>query len=144
MTKRAKKNSREGEKNWADRVDQLRNAAADLFYISETDAAIEVVGFESSESDVVKAVLKKYFAEDTVPVETVEPSTFFSKLTAVRDWHGPQEHDRVERFRQISSLMATLDDATVIRVGNIQIDIFVVGRSGPSEYLGIRTKAVET
>ena len=70
---------------------------------------------------------------------------FFSRLTRVQDWHAEAEKERVRRFLKLRKLLReNLKETTVLRIGRIRIDIYVVGVDRYGKLAGIRTKAVET
>ena len=49
------------------------------------------------------------------------------------------------RFRALRAVMeANLTDLTVIRVGEISIDVYFVGRSACGDLVGLETTSIET
>ena len=52
---------------------------------------------------------------------------------------------KAKRFAALRELLSEdLKNLTVVRVGHIQIDVFIVGENAAGCVAGVRTKAVET
>jgi hypothetical protein len=119
---------------------EIAKSTDGLTYISETDAAIEPIFVDSSETERFHDSIT-----ENKKSETVEPSVFFHRLTTKKDWFGPNEIERAEKFAVLEEILrANLTDLKVVRVGRIRIDIYVVGLDGDGNLIGIKTKAVET
>lgn len=118
---------------------EIEKSTAGLTYISETDADVEPYYGErvpSIEIDHLTAD-KRY--------ERIDPKIFFERLTIEKDWFGAREKERAKRFALLQKLLEeNLRGITVFRIGDIQIDIYVVGLDADGNLIGIKTKAVET
>jgi hypothetical protein len=125
--------------------EELRVACEGLFYISESDAEIVPFFGVKNVGGVRKTILEQVRAAKRIPIEEMPPDEFFSRLTRIRDWHSKAETKNVRRFEKLQKLLEdNLDDLTVLRIGRIQIDIYVVGTDRSGNMAGIKTKAVET
>jgi len=123
----------------------LDSLTKNLFYISETDAEIVPFTFRKAESVTAAEILYQSGHKADDGVETLDAEAFFSRLTAVKDWFGPRENERAERFAVLKTEMENqLRDLKVFKIGKVQIDIYVVGLDGEGRLAGVRTKAVET
>lgn len=122
----------------------LREATKNLLYMSESDEPFDLVGCRAgSESFDVRKTLAPEKAN--APVEIVTLEDFFRDLTKEEDWHGKEEKVTVERYRHLLTVIKShLTDAKVLRVGKVNVDIFIVGRTKEGNLMGVRTKAVET
>ena len=70
---------------------------------------------------------------------------FFARLTKIQDWFTEIETKNAKRFLVLQKLLEeNLEDLIVLRIGRIQIDIYVVGLYAAGNLAGIQTKAVET
>jgi hypothetical protein len=121
-------------------LDEITKSTTGLTYISETDAAIEpFFAARDKEKNIFNRIAGHQLREER------EASEFFSRLTKIRDWFGPREIARAKRFALLEKLLAeNLHDIKAIRIGRINIDIYVVGRDADENLVGIKTKAVET
>ena len=119
---------------------RIETACEGLIYISETDAPI-VPFFESGVVSASQLGRKEGLSETAV-----EPFIgFFQRLTEERDWYGEKEKTIAKRFFELQKLLEeNLCDLRVVRIGRVQIDIYVMGTDAEGNTLGFQTKAVET
>jgi len=125
--------------------EQIKSAAEGLWYMSETDA--EIFPFTGSKADSVtkETLLGQIEKPAETPVEEREFAQFFERLTSIKDWFGDEEKATAGKFAALQSLLEkNLRELKVFRVGQIQIDIYVVGLDAEGNLAGIQTKAVET
>ncbi len=116
-----------------------------LIYISETDA--EIVPFTGDNAPAVSSdeIRRQTGTPADVAIETIDARQFFDRLTQIKDWFGDAEKKRAGRFAELrNELMAKLKDVKVFRVGEIRIDIYIVGIDAGGRLAGVKTKAVET
>lgn len=126
-------------------LESISSIASGLFYISETDAAVEAFTAGKFSGDLRGDVLKFSETESGARVQLVEFETFFSKLSAKQEWHTPAQSERAEKFRRLGEfLKSELKDPVVVRIGEIRIGIFVAGIDCNGNVSGVKTFAVET
>lgn len=124
-------------------LEKIAALTGGLTYISEIDAPVEPVNAGPA-SLVAVGYLDKN-ADRSVGVRQTTSKEFFSRLTAQKEWFGPDEQRSARRFADLERLLEeNLRDLTTFRVGHIQIDIYVVGLDADKDLIGIKTKAVET
>jgi hypothetical protein len=69
----------------------------------------------------------------------------FGELAQDHDWHGKAETEDVRRYRDLWQFFRDrLADATVFRLGEVQVDIIIIGRAADGRWVGVKTRAVET
>jgi hypothetical protein len=137
--------SAETEKPKDDLAQQIKNAATDLWYISESDALI--LPFVGSQADAItkENLLNQIGQPSDSPVEERDFAELFGRLTEIQDWFGDEEKATAEKFGALKDLLEkNLKDLKVFKVGQIQLDIYVVGLDAEGNLAGIQTKAVET
>jgi hypothetical protein len=125
----------------------LTEAAKDLLYPSESDYPFEYFEWDLSEGNpLTDGQVRKYTDRgNDAPVKEVPFADFFGRLTEVRDWYGEEEKQTVERFAALrDKLTQLLADLRVFRVGTVEIDVYIVGKSPSGKWVGLRTKSVET
>ena len=128
------------EKNSGSLARKLEEACSGLIYISETDAPI--VPFFQAKGE---GGLSQGTFGDSSAVEQASFSEFFERLTTDRDWYGEAEKKTAKRFAELQKLLEEeLRDLKVLRVGTVQIDIYVIGTDADGNTVGFQTKAVET
>jgi hypothetical protein len=70
---------------------------------------------------------------------------FFARAIQEEDWHDEEERETVKRFQNlVSVLKQNLSHLQVFRVGNINIDAYIVGVTPSGDWTGLSTKLVET
>jgi Nuclease A inhibitor-like protein len=127
----------------------LEAAVADLFWISETDAAFDLIQWPDK-TWVDKALdaptLQQWLnLPADMAVETCELESFFAIATAPQDWHGEEERAIAARYQSLVKLLTSaLQQCQVFRFGTINIEIYIVGQTPDNLWLGLHTQAVET
>ena len=116
-----------------------------LLYTSETDAPFTwftVDGARTVPSDA--ALLAHLGIAAGTPVAHTTLDAFFTGPLTAGD-PGLAEQHRVARFRQLKrALEGNLTGVTVLRVGTVQIRVFIVGVTRCGTVAGLETLAVET
>lgn len=128
-------------------VSAFRAAVEGLYYLSETDRPFEVKISESSELTPENLVEQRKAQKGTQenPVEARSLNVWFERLTREQDWHNDHERAIAHRFRALHGLITQhLTDTAVYRIGEIDIDIYIVGRSSSGRWVVLSTSAVET
>lgn len=124
----------------------LQPAIQDLLYMSETDAPFEIIHWPEGATGLdAKKVLQLSGHKPKDPVQTISLEDFFKPLTDYQSWFGAAEKATAQKYRKLQNVIQQhLSDPQVFRVGKIQIDIFVMGRSSQGDWAGVKTRAVET
>jgi len=130
----------------SDIKDELAKATKDLLFQSESDEPFEVFEWKDSGSQPMQQALRGLSGSgESVPVREVALHEFFAPLIEAQDWHGDEEKETVCRYKSLlETITQRLADPKVYKVGEVELDIFVVGGVGAGAFAGIRTKAVET
>ncbi len=124
---------------------QIKDVAKGLWYISETDA--EIIAFVGNKVGSVSKenLLNQIGKPAETPVEERDFIEFFTRLTQIREWFGDKEKETAGKFRALKNLLENnLKDLKVFKVGQIQLDLYVIGVDPGGNLLGIKTKAIET
>jgi hypothetical protein len=124
----------------------LQQATKGLLYESETDAPFEVFHWpDKAPSLDAKKVLQLSGHKPKDPVQVLALDDFFKNLTEEQSWQGAEEKADVRKYRNLLGIIKEkLSDPQVFRVGRIQVDIFIVGKTPQGDWMGVKTKAVET
>lgn len=125
--------------------EKIEKAADGLYYISETDADILPFIGDKAEAVSQEEILKQTHKEPDAPVEERDFSEFFERLTKIQDWFEEEELELAKKFSELKSLLEeNLTDLKVFKIGQINIDIYVVGIDQEGVLMGVKTQAVET
>lgn len=124
---------------------RIKKITGNLYYISETDAEILPFKGEKAEAANKETLLAQICADRDAPVEERNFEDFFSPLTEIQDWFGAEEKKSARKFLELKDLLQKeLKDMKVFKVGNIELDVYVVGLDSENILSGIKTQAVET
>lgn len=126
---------------------QLQDAARGLLYPSETDAALEPFTWQNIKDDFfsIEKLLLVTRHKPNTPVDGLELADFFAPVNRIEEWMDEGERQTAERFKDLeSALEDLLTDISVYRIGEVNVDVYIVGRTADGYYAGISTKLVET
>ncbi len=127
----------------------LMHAADGLLYPSESDYPFEYVEWDGamgdkeqlSEGDILQLVNKP---AGTL-VKLISLNDFFANVTQIQDWYEEEEKANVKRFIQLKeTLQEHLSDIQVFKVGQIEIDTYIIGKILNSKWAGLSTVLIET
>jgi hypothetical protein len=128
-------------------VSALKRAVKGLLYRSEADYPFEVVSWpreEVKELDAKTLLRYEKYPRGT-PVNPVDFDFFFGVPTEPQEWHDAEEREQVKRYwRLVKLLKENLTDLRVFKVGEVQVDIYIGGRSDSGDWIGLYTNSVET
>jgi hypothetical protein len=125
-------------------LDTLKQATEGLLYTSESDYPFDVFLWQTNTLTPKQLLTKTKHAKNT-PVQVGDFAQFFAQVTEEKDWYGPEEKEKVAKYKQlVNTLQTLLSDIQVYRVGEIEIDVYLVGKTSEGSLAGISTKVVET
>ncbi len=117
----------------------LKDASKGLLYPSETDAPFEAFSWGKAAGDLTpQKVAPLVKAAAGAPVEEQSLADFFQYLTA----DGAEHAEAFRKLRQVVG--QRLSGVRVFRVGEVNIDVYVVGRTPDGDWTGLKTHSVET
>lgn len=126
---------------------EVTKLVKDLFYPSESDEPIEWFSFKAKVKDALTVSDIEFFLgyPPSVKSEETSPEKFWEPLLAEEEWYGDDERAQVDTFKSVKQLLETnLKSMQAFRVGQIEIDLFLVGQLNEKEWGGLKTKLVET
>lgn len=133
--------------NSSDLTTQLKAACDKLLWVSESEYPFEVFFWqEQTIEDLTDEKLLKltHHSIDTI-VNTVDLDSFFEFVTQPQDWYDDKEIETMKKYQQlVATLKQYLSDLKVYQVGQIELDIYVVGQTPDKNLAGLATKAIET
>lgn len=146
----AKKAGGAGEENAVKEGDaalseRLKILTEGLSYQSESDYAVEPYAREASKGAPTAEEFAKGRTGEDAAVRELDFDSFFGKYTSEQDWWGDEERAAAEKFQAlVAFLKENLKDVKVYRVGGVDADVYVVGRTASGDFAGVKTKVVET
>ncbi len=112
-------------------------ASAGLLYPSDSDEPFEAFCWGKANGNLSPAVVQK-FAAAKGSMKQVALADFFKNLISA-------DNDDAEKYKALLKVVnEQLSGVKVFRFGNVEKEIYVVGKTKEGEWTGLKTKAVET
>lgn len=122
---------------------RLLKASEGLLYPSESDYPFTYFSFDGSSLPGPEEFLQ-LTGQTGQPITQVNFDDLFGRLTRIEPGMDPQQIKAAQRFRLLErAFRATFKDLTVYRVGEIQIQIYIIGLS-TCGVGGLQTISIET
>jgi hypothetical protein len=125
-------------------VQRIKDASAGLYYLSESDYPFEALSFDAPANleDTLQGLSSKGAA---TLVKAVTLEQFFRNMTTLHPNSSHEQQHSAQRFQHLQQvLQEKLKDVAVYLLGEIDIDAFILGRTGEGSYAGLRTKVIKT
>ncbi|MBA2733829.1 MAG: nuclease A inhibitor family protein [Acidobacteria bacterium] len=126
-------------------VEDLERATAGLFIMSESDYPFQVIRWEGL-NEITPQFLREVTGQnDDAPVTVQSVAGFFGNRMAVQKLTGERDRVELKGYEALLRILNdNLDDLKVYRIGEINIPVFILGRSKTGNWLGLSTRVVET
>lgn len=126
-------------------IDQLKKASDGLLWTSEADYPFEVFTWDNADTFTPALLLERAGYPRDAPVKVLTLDEFFTPATTEKDWHNEEEKAQVKRYQNlVTTLKQNLNDIQVYKVGEVQMDVYIPGKTDTGTIAGLSTKAVET
>ncbi|WP_232326018.1 nuclease A inhibitor family protein [Spirosoma montaniterrae] len=128
-------------------TDQINPLVTGLFYPSESDEPLDAVAcYLKQEELLTTSQIKDWqMLPPSVYVEEVPVADFWEPVLTEHDWYGDEEKARTAQFQQLKAVIdSQLTTQQVFRVGEYEIDVYLLGRLSTGDRAGLKTKIVET
>ena len=125
-------------------IDRLKQATTDLLWSSEADYPFEIVtwelGIELTPTDLFSNIY-----DTDLAVESITLIDLFEPVLTIEDWYEQAELDLVDQYTNLLNTINTnLAEVQVFRVGEVEIDIYIIGKTPTGDIVGLKTLSVET
>jgi Nuclease A inhibitor-like protein len=128
----------------AEIIDRLKQATADLLWVSESDYPFEVITWERGVEMTPTALFKELTVTD-LAIETMTLTDFFAPVLTIEDWYEEEELATVDRYIDlVRSIESNLTKVQVFRLGEIEIAVYIIGKTPDGDLVGLKTQVVET
>ena len=108
-----------------DITDRLSTLSKDLLFPSESDFPLEPFTWESATISSETILLRSQKPADTA-IEAIALEDFFAPVVTDEDWFEDEDRQVSQRFRDLQTAIATLENVQVFKVGKIEIDVYIV------------------
>ena len=127
--------------------EEIISLSSDLMYPSESDEKMEYFEMEvSTDEKLSLANFRMYNGiRPEIEMEEMAYEKFFAPLIKTEDWFGDDEKKWVDDSQKLKQLLSEkLKDVQIYKVGKIEIDVYLFGKSEECKWEGIKTKLIET
>ena len=128
-------------------LDRLQNASEGLLFMSESDYPFETVAFPTDKLSRLEAQsLKQALGlPPETGIENQELTYFLRNQTRELPDFSEEDKLRAQRFRELEkTLQQELQDVVVFRVGQTQVEAYVLGKMADGRIGGLKTQLIET
>jgi hypothetical protein len=133
------------KKGGASMLDRLKSLTEGLSYQSESDYPVEPYVRDAGKGAPTAEEFAKGREGDDAAVRELDFDSFFGNYTDEQDWWGEEERAVAKKFQAlVAFLKASLKDIKVYRVGDVEADVYIVGKTESGDFAGVKTKIVET
>lgn len=124
---------------------ELSQACDGLMWLSESDYPWQVVSWQNENKIDRQTLLQHYDYHPETHVSTKTLDSFFQNATTEQQWHDETEKAEVKRYQSLYSwLKNNLQDIQIFLVGEIEVDVYLLGRASNNKVLGLSTKMIQT
>src|SRR5918911_2610303 len=111
-------------------LEELERAVKGLLFMSESDYPFQTL-FWKDDVELTDAYLRRLAGVDeSAPIKTEALEQFFRAAASEPEWKGPEELALARRYQALVAwLKENLDNPQVYRVGQINIQVYVVGKT---------------
>ncbi|WP_051359884.1 nuclease A inhibitor family protein [Adhaeribacter aquaticus] len=123
-------------------INKLQELADGLYYISESDYPLEVIQLKTDEAECPSdEAIINLAGKSAASVEKDNLNHFFRNMVQ-EEMVGEEE---ANRFRELVNFLEQhLQDINVYKVGETEIQAFVLGKLAPGAFAGLKTTVVQT
>lgn len=123
-------------------TDRLTKLSEGLLFPSESEYPLEPFTWKSATLNR-KTILTQAGKLAKTPIEAIALEDFFATVVTDQDWFEDEDREIAQRFRDLQTAIATLENVQVFRLGKVEIDVYIVGEIG-QDLVGLRTTVIET
>ena len=124
---------------------ELSQACDGLMWLSESDYPWQVIDWQNENEIDRQTLLQHYEYHPQTRVSTKTLNSFFQNATTEQEWHDEIERAEVKRYQSLYSwLKNNLKDIQVFLVGEVEVDVYVLGRLSNNRIIGLSTKMIQT
>lgn len=125
--------------------ERLAELTEGLLFMSESDYPLEPFVREAGAAGSAREAVLGKGTDPKAEVRELDFDSFFANSTREQEWQDEEARARVRRFQALVKFMKeSLTDIKVYRVGGVDADVYVVGRTKTGDFAGLKTRVVET
>ncbi len=124
-------------------IDRLQQVIGDLPWVSEADYPFQIVNWSDREIDEITSSLFADRVDEDIQIISLDD--FLIPALKVENWYETDELATVDRYKLLSeTITSNLTELKVFRLGAIEIDVYILGKTPNGDVIGLKTTIVET
>ena len=124
---------------------ELSALVKDLSFPSETDAPIEVISLNGVSANEIEEKVKADAGIGEAETSQMNFEEFTAMYGTEKDWQNSIQKNFAQKFgAALRLIQSNAETIKVYRLGGVRADLYVIGETSAAEWLGIKTKIVET
>lgn len=128
-----------------ERLQKIKEASEGLLYRSESDYPFEMVQLKESSTSLEQELIRSSTNVKDAKVEQVSLEHFFRNMIKVYPDASAEQEMMALKFKNLQDVLQhELQDVAIYRIGEVQVDAFIIGKLQDGTYAGLRTKIIET
>ena len=121
---------------------QLEAACDDLWWHSEADYPITVVWQSAADTE---ELIRQLAGCDDTETKVGDVEGFFERSFTPHSWHTDEDKARLSRLQHLKTILTeALTNPQVYRCGEVEVSLFILGRTSEDHIAGVQTTVVET
>ncbi|MGF1589740.1 MAG: nuclease A inhibitor family protein [Pleurocapsa sp.] len=126
-------------------IQKLELAIASLLWPSEAEYPFQVYYWQDAAKFNQNALLQHHNHSPELKIAIQEFPSFFASVTEEQTWHNEEEKAEIKRYQTLVDLMTkNLTDIRVYLLGEVEIDVYILGETPHKAIAGLTTKIVAT
>lgn len=126
-------------------ISRLEKLSGNLLWMSESDYPWKVILWENTDIIIPEGFKDIKKDGDEVAIEIVDLDDFFAPALKLRENQGDRKRAEVKQYQTlVDFLKANLQDIKVYRIGSVEIDVYIIGKTESGNLAGLSTTAIET
>ncbi|NEP41648.1 MAG: nuclease [Okeania sp. SIO2H7] len=132
--------------NW-EIILRLCESSKDLLWTSESDYPFVVFLWELDQE--IELDIPTFLELTKNPPDTSIKSLIFESFLAIavtpKDWHDERKEEEVKRYQNLVAILEEcLKDLRVYKIGEVTVDVYIVGTTPSGDLAGLSTVSIET
>jgi hypothetical protein len=124
---------------------QLEQISQELLWLSETEYPFQIIYWQNADNFNENNLMQHYNYPPETKIVIQEFNSFFASATKSETWHNEEEQAEVKKYQALTDfLSANLTDLRVYLLGEIEIDVYILGKTEHKAIAGLATKIVAT
>lgn len=125
----------------------LKSMSEDLLFTSESDYPFEVICWELNTETVDKTTIRQYInnPNESTEIKEFTPEKLLARMARSRPYYSTERREKANRFKQIIEFFQSqVANSKAFKIGETEIDVYIVGTVSDTHIIGLKTLSIET